>query len=92
MGEQMIKPADGMLIAAIEEMIAVRAWLNEKLIDWDEGPLPENIDDIWFEGWKDFYPRIERSDLVSREIFHEKNKEALLLATFNRYLLPSLPG
>lgn len=79
MGEQAIKPADG-------KLIATRHWLNEKLVDWDEGHLPENIDDIWFEGWKDFYPRIERSDLVSQEIFHKNNEEALLVATFRRYL------
>ena len=86
MSEYVLNPADKKLIAAVEEMMAARNWLNEKLVNWDEGPLPENIDEIWFSGWKALYPQIERSDLGSQEIFHLKNMEALLMATFRKYL------
>jgi hypothetical protein len=86
MSKTVLKPADQDLITALEEMMAARDWLNEKLVDWDEGVLPENIDELWFEGWKDLYPRIERSDLSCSAIYHKSNAKALFLATFTRYL------
>ena len=80
------RPSEKKLIEAVLEIDASREWLNDKLVNWDEGPLPENMDEIWFEGWKSLFPRMERSDLEFREIYHAKNKEVLFLATFRRYL------
>jgi hypothetical protein len=86
MSKNGLKPADEELIAALEEMMAARDWLNEKLVNWDEESLPENIDELWFEGWKELYPRMERSDLSCSAIYHKSNAMALFLATFTRYL------
>lgn len=81
-----IRRNDKELIMAVKEIDASREWLNERLINWDERPLPDDIDEIWFAAWKTLFPRIERSDLDFPELYHSRNKEALFVATFRRYL------